>query len=476
MDCNGCSQVEVVSVPGNNKIYTIVYMNGVNNDGMTNLNTCLQLKNDDAGIAGNPSFSIRLDDNTIVYEILSRLPVKSLMRFKCVSKYWLYLIEEDSYFIDLHLTRSQARPSLAYVIPLVVKDRRYPEIRYKGHDEVFLTADLSLEGTGRADIHTMRKTNMFCCDIILRPINGLMCFVDTHKYAVCIYNISTREASPWIQSTLLLDEKKEHKVLCLWYISVGSSPEEASDDGEEASDDGDDIEVCEILTLGSGTWRRIHEVPPYFLTDNLPCVPVNGSIYWCTEMFTSPHIWRGRPACIVAFDVGIEKFRVIQIPDFIRDQPLDPDIFFNHFVRLVELDGRVGIIRRISAFIAKLWIFDDHCPGNEKISKTTSGEIWIEETITLPFPWTRTLSLNVYAVVGTYQIILQTYQGAYRHMNNVSLHSYHWRKKTFKEINTSGAPASFPDACPIKMFTTFVESLVPVQRKRKNNTSLNNEE
>ncbi|KAI3964271.1 hypothetical protein MKW92_000397 [Papaver armeniacum] len=453
----------------------------------------------------NPITNLVLDggyeNDFIVCEILSRLPVKSLMRFKCVSKYWLYLIEEDSYFIDLHLTRSKARPSLAYVIPLVVKDRQYPEIRYKGHDEVFLTADLSLEGTGRADIHTMRKTNMFSCDIILRPINGLMCFVDTHKYAVSIYNISTREASPWIQSTLLLDEKekhpeintrgvyitsykfgfdpttKEHKVLCTWYIPVGSSLEEANDDGgEEANDDGDDIEVCEILTLGSGTWRRIHEVPPYFLTDNLPCVPVNGSIYWCTEMFTSPHIWRGCPACIVAFDVGIEKFRVIQIPDFIRNQPLDPDIFFNHFVRLVELDGRVGIVRRISAFIAKLWIFDDHCHGNEKVSKTTCGEIWIEEIITLPFPWTRTLSLNVYAVVGTYQIILQTYQGAYRHMNNVSLHSYHWKERTFQEIKTSGAPASLPDACSIKMFTPFVESLVPVQRKRKNNTTLNNEE
>ncbi|KAI3894457.1 hypothetical protein MKW92_046229 [Papaver armeniacum] len=375
-------------------------------------------------------------------------------------KSYTYLIEEDSYFTYLHLARSKARPSLIYVIPLL-----------SGHDDVFLTTDLSLDkGRGRADIHTMMKTNMFSCDYILRPLNGLMCFVDCQRYAVCIYNISTREVSPWIQSTLLQDEKekrpeihiheyhltsykfgfdpatKEHKVLCMWYITPG----EADSSIEEDCDDY--IEVCEILTLGSGSWRRIHEVPPFFLDDCLPNVYVNGSIYWCSRMFTNPQIGHGYPSCIVAFDVGSEKFRVIQIPGFIRDQPLDPDTFFDHFVRLVELDGRVGIIRRISAFTSKLWIFNDHHHhGKEKVNKTESGEYWIEETITLPFPWTRTTSLNIYVVVGTHQIVLQTYQGPYRHMNNVSLYSYHCKEKTFTEIKTSGAPLSVPDACTMKM-------------------------
>ncbi|KAI3879080.1 hypothetical protein MKW92_045972 [Papaver armeniacum] len=474
MDRKGCSEVEVASLPG-----------VITGDDITNLTTCLKLNNDNTGIVGNPSFT-RLDNDIIVSEILSRLPVKSLMRFKCVSKHWLYMIEQDSYFIDLHLTRSKTRPSLIYVISLPpAKDQLCSKIGCKGHDKIFLTANLSLEGIGRADIHTVRKTDMFCCDFILRPINGLMCFVDNQKHAVCIYNISTREASPWIQSTLLLDEKekhpeantldsyatsykfgfdpttREHKVLCMWYIIVG----EVDNCLEEAMDGV--IEVSEILTLGDGSWRRIHEVPPY-LCDSLPCAYVNGSIYWCTDMFIKQENWSNL-SCIIAFDFGTEKFRDIQIPEFIQDQPLDPDEGFNHHIRLVELDGRLGIIRRISAFICKLWIFDDQRYGNEKVNKTKSAgaEIWIEETITLPFPWTRTLSLNVYPVDGTHQMILQTYQGPNRYMNNAALHSYHWKEKTFTEITTSGAPLSVPDACSMKMFTSFVESLVPVQRKNK---------
>ncbi|KAI3928476.1 hypothetical protein MKW98_024077, partial [Papaver atlanticum] len=54
----------------------------------------------------------------IVCEILSRLPVKSLMRFKCVCKKWQFIIKDDKYFIDLYNTRSKLRPCLVLFIPI----------------------------------------------------------------------------------------------------------------------------------------------------------------------------------------------------------------------------------------------------------------------------------------------------------------------------------------------------------------------
>lgn len=45
----------------------------------------------------------------IVVDVLSRLPVKSLLRFKSVSKEWQSIIT-DPKFVSLHLNRSTQRP------------------------------------------------------------------------------------------------------------------------------------------------------------------------------------------------------------------------------------------------------------------------------------------------------------------------------------------------------------------------------
>ncbi|KAI3843561.1 hypothetical protein MKW98_011964, partial [Papaver atlanticum] len=80
----------------------------------------------------------------IACEILSRLRVKSLMRFKCVCKHWKFLIEQDKHFIDLHLTHSKKRPCLLIQIPHFI-DRSY-----------FLAADLLFQGRKvSAVVHTV---------------------------------------------------------------------------------------------------------------------------------------------------------------------------------------------------------------------------------------------------------------------------------------------------------------------------------
>ncbi|CAN0878283.1 F-box protein At5g62510 [Linum grandiflorum] len=47
----------------------------------------------------------------IVIDIMSRLPVKTLMRFKCVSKNWNQIISSSPYLVSLHLIRSQQAPN-----------------------------------------------------------------------------------------------------------------------------------------------------------------------------------------------------------------------------------------------------------------------------------------------------------------------------------------------------------------------------
>ncbi|KAI3969021.1 hypothetical protein MKW92_040487 [Papaver armeniacum] len=408
---------------------------------------------------------------SILCEILSRLPVKSLMRFKCVSKTWLSLIEEDPYFIDLHCKRSRTRPALLYVIPLKSKDWDNP---FRVGDEFFLTAELLVRPSANAEIQSIRKTNSFSFNDIVGPVNGLICFVDRQRNDVRIHNISTREVTPRIKLTCLREEleknstgcssygitykigfhpaTKEHKLLCICSVHL--------------RDTDDHYELYEVLTVGDNRWRRIDAVPPCSLDFIYNSVYANGSIYFCSSSFKD-----GDPKFLVVFDVGSEKFRMIPIPIFILDhQPLYP-YYWLHRPYLLAVDGNVAILRRMSNRILKLWIYTDYNDDSKKektnpqaTSFDDAEAKWAEDIITLPFSWDGDRSLSFSNVEGTNQIIMELFGDRKRRVNSVSLYSYDWKKKTFCEVEVSGIPASVPDFCSVKMFTAFVESLFPVQK------------
>lgn len=91
-------------------------------------------------------------DDDIVCDILSRLPVKSLLRFKCVYKRWYSLIR-DPYFVDLHLIRSKAHQRLFVAEPIYGERRNSPSsIDLSSLSVRFVTADIFFEERGTTDI------------------------------------------------------------------------------------------------------------------------------------------------------------------------------------------------------------------------------------------------------------------------------------------------------------------------------------
>ncbi|XP_026460433.1 putative F-box protein At3g10240 [Papaver somniferum] len=189
------------------------------------------------------------------------------MRFKCVSKYWCTLIQ-DPYFGDLHFTRSKTCIRLLFIVPPLKSQpkNRTAVTNYKEYPVCFKTADLLSEGKGRvvSTIHTVRRSKSFQCSEILGAVNGLICFIEDSEGAACIFNVSTREVTPWIRSSLDDDDDffplaygfgfdpatNQYKVICIWEMAE-----------EEDSSTIFGPLVCEVLTLGDNSWRRIDEVP-----------------------------------------------------------------------------------------------------------------------------------------------------------------------------------------------------------------------
>ncbi|XP_026429235.1 putative F-box protein At1g32420 [Papaver somniferum] len=303
------------------------------------------------------STNVQVSDDLIVCEILSRLPVKSLMRFKCVCKSWQFLIEKDRHFIDLHFARSEPSTFILLKTP-----------NYKTRKPCFLSAKLvlpseddGLEGGGATfQRQIIPQIELDSRIHMLEFVNGLVCFANQGTRCFQIYNPSTGESTPWIKSLIKQqkeDEKqvvnydgsvvytraylnfrwsyfgynpatKEHKVLSLW--KVHSSDES----GNCVSDE----KICEVLTVGGkqqNSFRKVDEVllvSPIYLGKS---VYVNGSIFWYHRESD-----RDVGVAIIEFNCGTEKFRVIPIPNSIID--------VSRFCRthLMEVDGRLALLAK----------------------------------------------------------------------------------------------------------------------------------
>ncbi|KAI3865872.1 hypothetical protein MKW92_009071, partial [Papaver armeniacum] len=139
----------------------------------------------------------------LLCEILSRLPVKSLMRFKCVCKRWQSLIHKDRSFIDLHFTRSK---SCSFVdggcgISLFMrwpKDVRGPNI--------YLSTELLLSEGGVATVQREVPISGASLTGVFGVVNGLVSLIDS-SYSVCVFNPSTGQSTPWIKSMI----KQQHE-------------------------------------------------------------------------------------------------------------------------------------------------------------------------------------------------------------------------------------------------------------------------
>ncbi|XP_019098989.1 PREDICTED: putative F-box protein At3g10240, partial [Camelina sativa] len=262
-------------------------------------------------------------------EILLRLPEKSVVRFRCVSKPWSS-ITTDPYFISLFKTRS---PRL--LLCFKANDKLFVS-SIPQHHQTFDTWNKSYSSSQPIDGYHMelkfpRSLSYF------RPtesVQGLICFQESDTPIV--WNPSTRRFltlpklnTSWKDITIFLGYdpvEGKHKVICIPF--------------SKSCDD------CRVFTLGSAqkSWRTVRT--NYNHRSDYPTSGrcIKGVVYYIAFVY-SMDVW-----VLMTFDVKSEKFDMIQLPP----SDVHKDVLIPYEGRLACVDRKRNMKKGI-----RLWILED---------------------------------------------------------------------------------------------------------------------
>ncbi|KAM3289101.1 hypothetical protein P3S67_017388 [Capsicum chacoense] len=172
----------------------------------------------------------------IIMDILSRLPVQSLLRFKCVSKFWMTLISQP-YFTTKHFNHAKHNQSFKKML-LLNKEYSF-HCSSLSSDQLFE----DVRGIDRPRRGKLWGWNIHCC-------YGGLVLVGVHNYPdkdfmLLLWNPSTRE------SVVLPNPKFSQEVTC----TCGLGYDSTSDDYKILKIDGK--ERNEILALKVAPGERL---------------------------------------------------------------------------------------------------------------------------------------------------------------------------------------------------------------------------
>ncbi|KAK2982429.1 hypothetical protein RJ640_026272 [Escallonia rubra] len=191
----------------------------------------------------------------VILHILVRLPVKTLTRFKCVSKPWLKLIS-DPFFVRSHCVRSQKGNPLQLFSTASSYDKK------KGEERLHLSFFMGDELCSK-NVNSQWTALVACCLVILLScyLGSVLCYVGFKS--ILAYKPSTRERVTLPSGShclgdgnegkvgfAYLPDENEYKAVRLFYKRWVHHPADFFGDYEIG---------CEILTVrdGAGHWRVV---------------------------------------------------------------------------------------------------------------------------------------------------------------------------------------------------------------------------
>ncbi|KAH1045520.1 hypothetical protein J1N35_036304 [Gossypium stocksii] len=275
----------------------------------------------------------------LVMEILCKLPVKSLIRFNCVCKYWCSSFHTPR-FISKHYHNNLKNNNLNPVLQ-----------RFDANANVPYFSQLSVEKDEKFLVKQNIRFPFFMHDTAYVWVarHGLFCLHSPcmDDTEVAIWNPSTREFKILPPSSVQrpiypgltcdsvhfdcgafefdskTDDYKFIRFVTLSFV-----------DSECETSSGDGMSQVELYSLKCDSWKEIPS--PNYRPFDL-CLGNNyldGIFYWQTTMGNTPY----EKKMILSFDMANEKFSVSPIPEFVGFYPQ------NDILEILVFNGSLGVI------------------------------------------------------------------------------------------------------------------------------------
>ncbi|XP_019189307.1 PREDICTED: putative F-box protein At5g62660 [Ipomoea nil] len=279
----------------------------------------------------------------VLGEIFSRVPVRDLLRAKCVSKFWCDVIS-SRWFISMQLNKSFSDPTRNYL--LLLRNHELPSA-------VFCTVQ---SPNILVELDEFKKLGTSC--FVVGSINGLVCIACVGLGRWCfLWNPSLRERRCLPKGSILARDRKRVQA------TLGFGHEPSSDDykvvrilnfSPQFADSGMPLTRVEVYSFSLDTWKEIEIDFPLTITRRSCDVILNGFIYWLAEKGNV-----NEKAFVASFDMRREVFQQIVVPDAV--------IVKSHHYSVMNFRGRLGLLVYGAHFelqkCLQVWMLEDKRSG-----------------------------------------------------------------------------------------------------------------
>ncbi|XP_074353585.1 F-box protein CPR1-like isoform X1 [Apium graveolens] len=340
-----------------------------------------------------------------VFEILLRLPVKPLLRCRCVCKPWCSLIDSKK-FVDKHLQRNiESNPDSGIIF------RAYTE----GNN--FYMADVdSLNDSTVMELADPLKTQLYGA-VFVGSCNGVVCLWKDET-DVLLWNPATRKVR-----VLPIPNNIPIPFMLMQSDAVGFGYDHLSEDYKVVRFVDSQLQgiMVSVYSLKSNTWTRAETITNTIRLRMNFGIFANGALYWLAAK--GAHI-------ILAFDLGVERHTELPLPAGVNKTE----------------ENRMGLIvfNRCVCLI-------DHYPDSHT-------DIWMKNENGVDNSWSKFLAVEQPGILGSFKIVWPVAFSQTR--NNILLavdgDKFTWydsERNEVKKVIIQGLPGSYASL-------VYTESLV----------------